>query len=355
MHLKRSKLINKIISPPSKEFLSLLLNASGVLITPHEGPDGDAVASSVALSLILEKKDIPCIILSSDKKTFTKEFTRLKSLLSPNVKPEIRFTAKEIKDLLGNNPVHVYTDCSQKNRIGVILNDIISEGIICNPYTNTTAIDHHEKPDEFVTLFTDKDSPSTGNMMFVLAKALNIDISGDIAKAIYYAMASDTDNFRHLTSNDSQTFKDAAVCVEGGAIPGVVYSALHAGRPFESLEYLEKVLKNIKSLLGNKVIIALDDKQMFKRYGREIRPSQIIYDLLLSINEAELIVYLKYKENENEIEGSMRVSPSSGWKAHEIAYDVALGGGHEKAAGFTFKGTMEEAYDKLCKEIKRRA
>ena len=45
MHFKRSKLMNKLILPPSKEFLSVLLNASGVLITPHEGPDGDAVAS----------------------------------------------------------------------------------------------------------------------------------------------------------------------------------------------------------------------------------------------------------------------------------------------------------------------
>lgn len=347
--------MNKLILPPSKEFLSVLLNASGVLITPHEGPDGDAVASSVALSLILEKKDIPSIILSSDKKTFTKEFTRLKGLLKSSANPEVRFEAKDVKGLLGNHPVHVYVDCSQKNRIGNALNEIISEGIIPDPYSNTIAIDHHEKPDDFISIFADKDSPSTGNMMFVLAKSLNIDIQGDVATAIYYAIASDTDNFRHLTAKDSQTFKDAAECVEGGAIPGIVYSTLHAGKSFESLAYLEKVLKNITSLCGNKVIIATDDKQMFNKYGREIRPSQIVYDLLLSINKVELIAYLKYKENENEIEGSLRVSPSSLWQAHEIAYDVACGGGHEKAAGFTFKGTMEEAYDKLCREIERRA
>lgn len=347
--------MNKKIQPPSEEFLSILLNASGVLITPHEGPDGDAIASSVALSLILQKKDIPSIILSSDKETFSKELSRLTSLLSDTFHVEVRYSARDVKNLLGENAVHVYADCSQKNRIGNLKNEIALEGIIKDEYKQTITIDHHENPDDFIALFADKESPSTGNMIFHLAKALNIDVKGDIAISIYYAIASDTDNFRHLTPEDAETFLDAATCVEGGAAPGVVYSTLHGGRPLESLKYLEKVLGNIKTLCGERVLIALDDEKMFKRYGREIRPSGMIYDMLLGTKGAELIAYLKYKENENEIEGSLRVTPSSLWKAHEISYNVAEGGGHEKAAGFTFKGTMEEAYDKLCREIERNA
>lgn len=346
-------------------FVKKLFSASGVVITPHVGPDGDAVASTVSLSFMLKDKNIPSIVLVEKKEDFYKEYNKLKVCINIT-EPPFTLTEELDKNLiisLGSSPIHIYVDCSQKNRIGKTFDIITSSKIIKDSFNDTIAIDHHENPDKFIESFIDKDAPSTGNLMFDIMTTLyqnKKDININLATSIYYAIASDTDNFRHLNTEDANTFENAKVLVELGANPSIIFNAMHGGRPLESVEYMAKVLGSLKTLKNNSVLIATDDKNMFKLFGREKRPSNSIYDTLLGIQGAELVGFLKYKEEDNLIEGSLRVSPNSTYQAHIISRLIANGGGHEKAAGFTFSGTMDETFKALkdiintkTKEIKK--
>lgn len=355
MSTEKSELMKRI-PEVKKSFLNKLFSSSGVILTPHLGPDGDAVASTASLCFMLSLKNIPHLVLCEKTEDFIKELKKLNSCLSQelslNVSNKINSSDKK---LLGCSPIHAYVDCSQKNRIGSMLSVIENSNILHDTYLNTIAIDHHERADNFIESYIDKDAPSTGHLMFNIMKS-SFDlksIPNTLSTSIYYAIASDTDNFRHLTSNDAETFSIAETLVELGANPGIIYSAMHGGKPLESIEYMAKVLSSVKILKKGAVLIALDDEFMFKSYGREKRPSNAIYDILLGIQCVELVVYLKYKEDGN-IEGSLRVPPKSTYQAHEIARLIANGGGHEKAAGFTFVGTMEEAYVAIEKLIKKR-
>lgn len=333
-----------MIKKVEDNFLKKLFSASGVVITPHVAPDGDAVGSTVSLSFMLTLKNIPNIILMDSKPDYYKDLLRINSCIDKEIPLKIEETLiKSEIDSLGDNPLHVYVDCAEKSRITSSL-DVIKKAGVFN-YSNTLAIDHHERPDDFVLSYIDESSPSCGDLMFNIMTSTfkQSEIPSELATAIYYAIASDTDNFRHLTNNNSDTFERARVLTELGANPSLVYNARHGGRPLENVEYMARILSNLVVIKDKNVIVALDDKDMFSKLGREARPSKSIYDTLLEVKDVEMIAFLKYREVEGEIEGSLRVSPKSTYQAHEICRILASGGGHEKAAGFTYHGSMDEA------------
>lgn len=345
---------------PSTDFITSLLASSSVIITPHLGPDGDAVGSALALSLILKAKNIPSIILTKDSDQFEREKEKISTVLntlcpSPtfpkakNLFPEIRdeIQNSSFVQKLGKAPAHIYVDCSSANRIGSASTEIKDTLLKLNLPLKTLVIDHHQEPELFDGAFVDSSSPSTGNLMYRLGKATLGEIEyKPLVIAIFYAIASDTDSFRHLQEKDSETFEIAAELTKKGANPSIIYSAMHSGKTFFSVEYLSKILQKIYPYKDGKVLIAEDNRSCFLKYGRLYRPSNSVYDTLLSVKGTELVVFLKYRSF-NTIEGSLRVPPISPYNASLIAKEISGGGGHEKAAGFTFKGTMKEALKRI--------
>lgn len=346
---------------PSADFINSLLSSSSVIITPHLGTDGDAVGSSLALSLILKAKGIPSIILTKDKDSIDREKDKLSSVLgilchSPtfpkakNLFPEIveDLNNNAIISKIGINPTHIYVDCSSESRIGSASEEIKETMAKLNLPLKTLVIDHHQDPKTFDGAFIDSLSPSTGNLMYRLAKILLGEIEyKPLVVALFYAIASDTDSFRHLQEKDSETFEIAAELTKKGANSSITYSEMHSGKTLYSVEYLSKILGNIHTYDKGKVLIAEDDNGYFAKYGRLYRPSNSVYDTLLSVKGVELVVFLKYR-TPTTIEGSLRVPPISPYKANLIAKEIAGGGGHEKAAGFTFEGTMQDALKKVA-------
>lgn len=347
----------------TEEFITSILSSSGTIITPHLGADGDAIGSCLALSLILKAKGIPSVILTKDIQSIEREKEKLSSVIkillpSPLYKepknvfpPIIEKIDKNVLNNLGNSLTHIYVDCSICSRIGEAFDELYSNCFIKEKVT-TLAIDHHQNEAECTLSFIDKNSPSTGNLMYKLAKKVLGDFDDKhLAIALFYAIASDTDSFRHLNEKDSETFEIASDLVKKGANPSIIYSEMHSGKTLDSLKYLAKILNNIQSYKNGKVLIALDDKECFKTYTKFYRPSNSVYDMLLSVKDAGLVAFLKYKETPNEIEGSLRVSPNSHYDASLISKDIAGGGGHKKAAGFTFIGNIEETLKKLLEVI----
>lgn len=347
---------------PSSEFIETLLSSTGVIITPHLGSDGDAVGSSLALSLILKARGIYSVILTTDKASFDREKEKLCSVFkillpSPKYKQPKNVFPSIVGSLddntitaLGSSPIHAYVDCSSKERIGEAYEIIYSSKFI-GPI-RTTAVDHHQGERDFASSYIVSSSPSTGNLMTLIAKEVLGEVCDKhLAISLFYAIASDTDSFRHLTEKDSDTFELASELVEKGANPSIIYSEMHSGKTLFSIKYLAKILSNVQTYNSGKVLVALDDKESFEEYGKFFRPSNSVYDALLSVEGAELVVFLKYKEGENETEGSLRVPPISPYNAHHLAEIIAGGGGHEKAAGFTFKGSIEEALKKVIEVI----
>ena len=150
------------------------------LLTTHEGPDGDALGSLLALHRILTQ-------LGKDSVMFlaAKEFP---------LPVEYRFLPLE--EVFHEPPVDVvdrvlvFLDCGNIDRMPV--------GFLHRDEAKILNIDHHHDNTRFGTLnLVDTEASCTAEILFGLAKLLGAELTPEIAGALYVALVTDTGRFMY--------------------------------------------------------------------------------------------------------------------------------------------------------------
>ena len=161
------------------------------LILGHKEPDGDCVASQLALSHFLKRLGRKTVVLSE----------------GPFDRPEISDYKNQFKDTLDKNTLKngdraVVVDCSTSDRIG--------EFKTVTEKCDTLVIDHHSSGREFGNLrYIDTKAPSVTYIIQLIIESMGYKPDKYESELLLFGLCTDTGFFRHVEKGGGEKKKRA--------------------------------------------------------------------------------------------------------------------------------------------------
>jgi phosphoesterase RecJ-like protein len=313
-----------------EELKAFFSDKSHFLLISHIDPDGDCIGSSLALGEFLKRlgKTVGYFNPGPFGRREILEFEDYFAARIPDDPP-----------LDVESAGAVILDCSTSDRIGALYSDI--RGL------DVAVIDHHSTGKPFGDIrFINSSAPSTSLLVQQLIEEMGHEVTQIESEYIFFAFTTDTGFFRHLGANTQLSFQMVAKLVEAGVSPKNVYERISNGVSLESRRHLGLLLQRVQSFAEGQLLYTWENHADILEYGRANRDSDTLYEQLLKVENAEVILVLR-EESPGLSTGSIRTrSRIDGGK---LAAEFG-GGGHARAAGFT----IEEGIDKLLPKIRKR-
>ncbi len=312
-----------------KDCLHLIKNSKGIIVAGHINPDGDDIASQLALGeylLSIKKKFI--IAWSED---IPKSYQFLPNLkLITNI-TETQVTSDEY-DLV------IIVDCGDIERIGDIRKFIKKQKII--------NIDHHEGNTNFGDLnIVLENACSIGELLYYFFKKNNIEISYNIAVDLYISIITDTGSFRYDCMHP-EVHLITADLLKKGVVPSDFNIYLNQNKSLSYVKLLALVLSRLEMHQDNKIVIS----SLFYNDFRDVEDVDTdgIIEYLGMIESVSVYIFIKEKKPD-------LFSASLRSKYNVDVAKIALyfnGGGHMRAAGCkTDKMDYEKFKDTLIQKV----
>lgn len=311
-----------------------LIGDSGkFLLTTHEGPDGDALGSMLGMHELLR-------YLGKDSVMFlaAKEFPLPSEYRHIPLENVFHEAPADLDDR-----IVVFLDCGNAERMPV---DFLLEGgrLVVN-------IDHHHDNTDFGDLFfVDPGASSTAEIVFRLAKALDVSVDPVIAAALYIGIVTDTGKFMY-DSTSAETHEVAADLLRAGVDVDDVNRRVYESLPVEKLSLLGRALQKMRIDCGGRLITTYIEAEDYEDTGSGEEMTEGIVDHLRSVEGVEVAAVVR---DQLSSEGAVR---RISLRAAEPGIDVSRiarqfgGGGHVKAAGCSSELGYEEILGRLCDEL----
>ncbi len=308
--------------------VELINNANSVLLVAHVSPDADALGSALAIGLALEsigKK----VQVSVGEPGFT-------------VPDSLQVLPGKHLVVAPENlaPVDLVISCdtSSHERLGVLEDLLVSA-------PNSIAIDHHPSFTGFGKLhLVDPDAAATAELALELIDLLKIELTADIASAIYAGLATDTGSFRY-NSTSAYTMQIAARLFAAGINHAELALELFDTESFEALQMLGDAIKRAQLLpdAANGRGLVYTSIAIADRNGLPELAMERVIDVLRRTAEAEVSAI--FKQGDDGIwKGSLRSKTSLDVGAVATALG---GGGHSYAAGYTGTNDLSAMVEEL--------
>jgi bifunctional oligoribonuclease and PAP phosphatase NrnA len=302
------------------------------VLTTHENPDGDSLGSILATKLALDQlgKDVVMYLQGTTPLPKEYEFMDLAELR--------RGAAPEL-----DQRVVIALDCANASRMGPDPALIERAPLILD-------IDHHHDNTRFghVNAIFAKAS-STGEVLFDLFQELGVELTPEIAEALYIALVTDTGRFQYANTTP-RTLRIAAELVEAGADVHHIFQFVYENLAFAKLKLLARALANAKVYEGGRIIVSHLERADFESAGAEEPFSEGIIDYLRAVEGAEIAALIREPPSQNG--PTRRVSLRT--RAEEIDVSAIArksgGGGHRQAAGFSSESSVDEITEFIRRE-----
>lgn len=313
------------------DFFRFIDSHSAFVIAGHKEPDGDCIASCLALDELLRLKGKKTVLLSAGpfKKTETKTYEHL-----------FKTEFDDIQNITDYGLI--ITDCSSKDRIG--------ELNIAKLDFDTFIIDHHKTSDPSgENCIVDASAPAAAYLVQQLFEAVHGEVTKTAAEILFFGLSTDSGFFRFLESNSADVFMAAARLISKGANPKKTYNLMTGGKSFSSRKLLGKQLDHAEAYFDGKLIITYETMEDTLAYGQNGRDSDALYQNLLAIEGVEAIVNIK-QETEEQC--------TIGFRSREQV-DVSSvatcfgGGGHKNASGASCKAVIKELIPQILQEFQK--
>ena len=307
------------------------------LLVTHENPDGDALGSLVATKLALDQLGKDSVMYLYGDAPLPKEYGYMD--LSGIVR-------EPPPDAAGR--VLVALDCANETRMGPDLT-LIDDAPL------TLDIDHHHDNSRFgdVNLVVG-DASSTGEVLRDVFRELGVELSPEIAEALYTAVVTDTGRFQY-TNTTPKALRLAAELVEAGADVHRVFQDVYESVEFAKLKLLARALERAQVYEGGRLVVSHLLRSDFTELNVAEAYSEGIIDDLRAVDGAEMAALIR--EPPRREGPPRRVS----LRASNDELDVSAiarksgGGGHRQAAGFSSDASVEEITEFIHREFRAAA
>ncbi len=319
--------------PIDEEILALLRDREEFVVIGHVSPDGDCLSSQMAMNSMLLKMG-KTVHMANAGPFDRSEISHLRSDFLNHIDDELK----------QRDPLIVVVDCSSPERIGHLAEEI--EGL------TTVVFDHHSSGEQFGTYrYIVPRSVSTTLIIMQLYKALDVEISQEIAEHLFFGFATDSGFFRFINAYRGETLRLAAELVDLGVSPNVMNDRMTGGKSFGYIKYLGKLIDRSESLFDGKVMISSSCLEDSKQFITTDKPSDSLYTMLLSVQGVEVVLFFKELEGERT-EVGFRSSHQSSINVGALAESFG-GGGHKKAAGATVNKPIKETRKLLLEAVEK--
>lgn len=315
----------------------LIQSANSIVILAHKSPDGDSIGSSTALLKYLRNKGLNASICHPDP---APEF--IKWLWGTDEIITFQEEEERVNEKLIEADLIFCLDFNVLSRLGKEMADIVEKS-----NAEKVLIDHHLFPsDEFDVSFSDTNSCSTAQLIFEFICALGdqkiIDI--DTGESIYCGIMTDTGSFRFPSTN-AQTHRIIAELLEIGVKGHLVHEKVYDTNSIERIKLRAYTLNNKLDVLDSidTVIISLTEDELH-RFDFQQGDTEGLVNVGLSIKGINKSIFLK--ETNGLVKMSFR-SKGEDNPVNAFAQKYFEGGGHANASGGVYKGSMEDALEKL--------
>jgi phosphoesterase RecJ-like protein len=293
------------------------------LVVTHENPDGDALGSLLGTALALRTLGKDAVMYLAGDTPLPREYAFMPLDQLVRTPPED-----------ASERVLVAVDCAKAERIG-------------DPAATTRAplvvnIDHHHDNTRFGDLdLVVADASSTGEVLRDVIRELGIELTPELAEALYIALVTDTGRFQY-TNTTPKALRLAAELVEAGADIHAVFQQVYESVEFAKLKLLARALERAQVLEGGRIVVSHLLRSDFVQVGAAEPYSEGIIDYLRAVEGAELAVLIR--EPPRETGPARKVSLRASVDELDVSAIARLfdGGGHRQAAGFSSDASVEE-------------
>lgn len=307
-----------------------------VAITHHFNPDADAMGSSLALQLYLQKKGLECVVIS------------------PNTAPDFLQWMPNAQHILNydSTPFRVIETLKQSEYLFCLDINLLSRTRFLAPQLESFAgtrimIDHHLFPQEhfFQYGISNPQKSSTCEMVYDYIVSNNdLDlIDTDIATCLYAGTLTDTGSFRFQCTTASVHYMVAEL-IKKGANPSQISSHIFDNYQENRLRFLGYIFTDKLQLFEKQhtALIAVKRTEL-NQYQINTGDTEGIVNYPLSLKNIILSIFIS--EREEEIRMSFRSKHN--FDVNQFARTYFNGGGHFNASGGKSNLSIEETIEKL--------
>jgi len=285
-----------------------VIKASRIAIAGHVNPDGDSIGSLLSLGLGLERLGKRVYMISEDGVPH-----RYKGL--PGADRIVR-KADKPADLA------ISVDCSNKDILG-------STYSYFQKASNILEIDHHDFRRPFGDkIFIDKKAAAVGEMIYLLLKSLDVEITKDIAQNLMTSIVVETNSFR-LPNVRRFTFELCAELIDSGIDVYKLIDMLFWSKRKESAVLSGICLARCRFLKRGRLAWSFIKQEDFDLVGGASEDVDPVPDDMRAIKNVRIAVL--FRENHNN---TLRVSLRSKGRINVASLaERHNGGGHFDVAG----------------------
>lgn len=310
------------------EIIVEIKNASSVVILAHEGPDGDAIGSSLAMKHAIKS-------LGGGKRVdiLMKDYPANFSYL-PGVEEILKETDVEKYDLA------IVLDCPDLNRVNEEYRKYFETAEV------KVEFDHHSKNAMFADYnIVNHVSPACSQVLVSTFGYWGIEMTKDIITCLITGIITDTGGFKN-SNITTETFEFAAWALTKGVNISKIYNT--------SMMIMSKNKFEVQKLANERLEFHADGKVTFtyitledsERLGLKEGDHDGIVEIGRCIEGVEVSVFLY--EKENGFKASLR---SNDYVNVAEVCTTFSGGGHIKAAGATMTKDLEESKQLILGEV----
>lgn len=322
--MKSKQTNNKTID----QILQLIDQSQTFLIASHEGPDGDAIGSTLALANALREMGKDVVAYNHDRAPLEYAF------------------------LPGYDTVVSELDESQVFDAGFVLDagDLKRAGSWIRERCRTLVnVDHHPYSEDFGDIYyVDTEASATGALIYRLLQSAGHKVSSEVATCIYTAILSDTGSFRYSNANP-EAFQVAGEMVGLGVDPWSIASGLYESQDLKRLLLLALALPTLQaSACGHYASIAVT-LAMYESSGTSEEYTDRFINYPRSIRGVEVAIFFR-QLTKDRFKVGFRSKGNIDVGALARAMD---GGGHHNAAGAEVDGSLESVQEWVFDQVAR--
>lgn len=298
-----------------------------ILVVTHESPDGDALGSLAAFTLVAQRLGVETAGFVPGLGPFPPEYGFL-----PALTKVMRGAPPEVA---GGTTVYML-DCASLLR---------SHGDRFEAGAFRVNIDHHQDNPGYGELnLIVSDAPSTTAILYDIFRAGGFPIDEQVATALYVGLVTDTGRFQYSNTTPAAHHM-AADLIAAGVDVNQVYRRVYESTPLPKLLLLQQALCHLELRLGGDLVLAWVGRDDFVKAGAQEGDTEGIVDQLRRIQGVRVAAFLRERDTDGVEECKVSLRSTDG------SVDVAAiageqgGGGHVRAAGLTFPGSVAEAMD----------
>jgi bifunctional oligoribonuclease and PAP phosphatase NrnA len=304
------------------------------LVTTHENPDGDALGSLLAMKLALDALGKDSVMYLAGEAPLPGEYAWM----------PLDDLQRRLPDDAGGR-VLLALDCANESRLGPDPEVLVTSPLVVN-------VDHHHDNSRFgaVNLVV-ADASSTSEIVRDLFGELDVELTPDIAEALYIALVTDTGRFQYANTTP-KALRLAAELVEAGADVHKIFQGVYESVQFAKLKLLARALDRAQVYEGGRLVVSYLLRDDFRQVGAAEPYSEGIIDYLRAVEGADMAALIREppRTGTPARRVSLRASADE-LDVSAIARRLGDGGGHRQAAGFSSNASIEEITEALRREF----